>query len=85
MKISGNNLQRGVEVASLKRDKKWTFVPVAKVGDEVEALYTNWPAGGGGARKYIREIVSVASIFIPKDGVNIRVVSGDDVREEECR
>ncbi len=37
MKISGNNLQRGVEVASLKRDKKWTFVPVAKVGDEVEA------------------------------------------------
>ncbi len=55
------------------------------VGDEVEALYTNGPAGGGGARKYIREIVSVASIFIPKDGVNIRVVSGDDVREEECR
>ena len=37
MKISGNNLQRGVEVASLKRDKKWTFVPVAKAGDEVEA------------------------------------------------
>ncbi len=37
MKISGNNLQRGVEVASLKRDKKWQFVPVAKVGDEVEA------------------------------------------------
>ena len=23
MKISGNNLQRGVEVAALKRDKKW--------------------------------------------------------------
>ncbi len=37
MKISGNNLQRGVEVASLKRDKKWEFVPVAKNGDEVEA------------------------------------------------
>ena len=37
MKVSGNNLQRGVEVASLKRDKKWNFVPVAKVGDEVEA------------------------------------------------
>ena len=37
MKISGNNLQRGVEVASLKRDKKWEFVPVAKVGDEVGA------------------------------------------------
>ena len=37
MKISGNNLQRGVEVAALKRDKKWEFVPVAKAGDEVEA------------------------------------------------
>ena len=37
MKISGNNLKRGVEVASLKRDKKWKFVPVAKAGDEVEA------------------------------------------------
>ena len=37
MKISGNNLKRGMEVASLKRDKKWEFVPVAKAGDEVEA------------------------------------------------
>ena len=37
MKVSGNNLQRGVEVASLKRDKKWKFVPVVKSGDEVEA------------------------------------------------
>ncbi|MCC8028765.1 MAG: V-type ATP synthase subunit A [Lachnospiraceae bacterium] len=35
LKVSGNNLQRGVEVASLKRDKKWNFVPVAKVGDDV--------------------------------------------------
>ena len=37
MKISGNNLKRGVEVASLKRDKTWEFVPAAKAGDEVEA------------------------------------------------
>jgi len=36
LKISGNNLQRGVEVASLKRDKKWTFVPTVSVGEEVE-------------------------------------------------
>ena len=35
MEISGNNLQRGVEVASLKRDAKWEFVPTVKVGDEV--------------------------------------------------
>ena len=37
MNISGNSLKRGVEVPSLKRDLKWEFVPVAKVGDEVEA------------------------------------------------
>lgn len=37
MKISGNNLQRGVEVAALSREKKWEFVPVAKAGDQVEA------------------------------------------------
>ena len=36
MKLSGNNLKRGVEVPSLKRDLKWNFVPVAKAGDQVE-------------------------------------------------
>ena len=35
MKISGNNLKRGVEVPSLKRDLKWEFVPTVKAGDEV--------------------------------------------------
>ena len=36
MKATGcNNLVRGVEVPALKRDRKWTFVPTAKVGDEV--------------------------------------------------
>lgn len=37
MKISGTNLKRGVEVPSLKRDRKWEFVPTAQPGDEVEA------------------------------------------------
>ena len=36
MKVTGgNSLKRGVEVPSLKRDKKWKFVPTAKVGEEV--------------------------------------------------
>ena len=33
------------------------------VGNEVEALYTNGPYGGGGATKAIKDIVSIASIF----------------------
>jgi len=36
-KVCGNNLQRGVEVPSLKRDKKWKFTPVVKIGDELES------------------------------------------------
>lgn len=35
MKISGNNLPRGVEVPSLNRDKKWHFVTAASAGEEV--------------------------------------------------
>ena len=35
MKVSGNSLQRGVEVASLDREKKWDFLPVKNAGDRV--------------------------------------------------
>ena len=35
MAISGNNLQRGVEVPSLKRELTWHFTPTVKVGDPV--------------------------------------------------
>ena len=36
LKVTGGNLlTRGVEVPALKRDKKWEFVPTAKVGDQV--------------------------------------------------
>lgn len=37
MERAGNNLARGVEVPSLNREKVWHFVPVAKVGEEVQA------------------------------------------------
>ncbi len=33
----GANITRGIRVPSLNREKKWEFVPVAAVGDEVEA------------------------------------------------
>lgn len=35
MKKSGTNLERGVEVPSLKRDLVWEFNATAKVGDKV--------------------------------------------------
>ncbi len=36
MKVSGNNLSRGISVPALKRDKVWQFKATAKVGDKVE-------------------------------------------------
>ena len=36
------------------------------IGNEVETLYTNGPAGGGGAFKSAREVIAVASVLVPK-------------------
>ena len=41
-----------------------------RVGNEVETLYTNGPAGGGGAWKSAREIVAMVSILIPESWVS---------------
>ncbi|MEE4133004.1 acyclic terpene utilization AtuA family protein [Pseudomonas viridiflava] len=41
-----------------------------RVGNEVETLYTNGPYGGGGATKAVRQVVAVASLFVPRDAVN---------------
>lgn len=38
----------------------------AIIGEEVEALYTNGPAGGGGVRKYQNEVIGIASILIDR-------------------
>ena len=35
--VSGTNIHKGVEAASLDRTKKWKFEPVKKTGDKVEA------------------------------------------------
>lgn len=43
------------------------------VGNEVEALYTNGPYGGGGAVKNIKDIISIASIFVPVSHFDITV------------
>lgn len=44
------------------------------IGNEVEALYTNGPSGGGGARKYTRDVVSIASIFVPDKDIITKVI-----------
>ncbi|MDN5552387.1 MAG: hypothetical protein L0G54_16875, partial [Brevibacterium sp.] len=41
----------------------------AIIGDEVEALYTNGPAGGGGARKSVHSVVSVKSCSVDRQTI----------------
>ena len=36
------------------------------VGNEVEAMYLNGPAGGGGARSWAKEIIGVVSVLVPE-------------------
>jgi hypothetical protein len=41
-----------------------------RIGNEVETLYTNGPAGGGGVTKSTREVLAVQSVLLPRDDVN---------------
>ena len=43
------------------------------VGDEVEALYTNGPAGGGGTRKYVTEQIGIVSTLLDRARVSTKV------------
>ncbi len=42
----------------------------ARIGNEVETLYTNGPAGGGGVMKAMREVLAVQSVLLPRELVN---------------
>jgi hypothetical protein len=45
----------------------------ARIGNEVETLYTNGPAGGGGAVKSVREVMAIASVLIPRETVTSQI------------
>jgi hypothetical protein len=45
----------------------------AMVGEEVEALYTNGPAAGGGVRKYVNEMVGILSVLIDRNKIQSSV------------
>ena len=44
------------------------------VGEEVETLWTNGPAGGGGARYSVREIIGIVSTLIPRQAIQTQVI-----------
>ena len=45
----------------------------ALIGEEVEALFTNGPAGGGGARKDTREQIGIVSCLLAREKVKPKV------------
>ena len=44
-----------------------------RVAREVESLYTNGPAGGGGASMTVRQVLAMRSTLVPRDRVSWRV------------
>ncbi|TYL99953.1 DUF1446 domain-containing protein [Bradyrhizobium rifense] len=74
--LHGENLSLGcqpyeVRVRVIGRTE--TLAQARRIGEEVETLYTNGPAGGGGAWKSAREVVAVASTLIPEADVRTAV------------
>ncbi|MBB6250628.1 acyclic terpene utilization AtuA family protein [Nitrospirillum iridis] len=50
-----------------------TLKDAERIGNEVEGLYTNGPAAGGGATKTAKEVIAVVSTLIPRDLVSPQV------------
>ncbi|MGJ4915590.1 acyclic terpene utilization AtuA family protein [Bradyrhizobium sp. HKCCYLRH2060] len=50
-----------------------TMAEAIRIGNEVETLYTNGPAGGGGAWKSAREVIAVASCLVAEDAPQLCV------------
>jgi hypothetical protein len=45
----------------------------ALIGEEVEALYTNGPAAGGGVRKVVNEVIGIVSILMNRNNIEPQV------------
>jgi hypothetical protein len=74
--LHGARLSAGAEpyeVRARVAGRADTAGEAARIGREVEALYTNGPAGGGGATQSVREVIAVASLFLPRDAVVAQV------------
>jgi len=71
--LHGDALSEGVpepyEIRARVTARADSAAEAARIGNEVEALYTNGPAGGGGATKQVREVIAVASTFVPREQV----------------
>ena len=67
--LPGSPYEVRVRVAGRTR----TANDAGQIANEVETLYTNGPAGGAGATRWVRDVLAVQSTFIPRDRVRCRV------------
>jgi hypothetical protein len=58
------------EVRARVAGRTASLAEAVRIGNEVETLYTNGPAGGGGATKSTREVVAVQSVLLPRESTN---------------
>ena len=68
--IHGDHLSQGHEPYEVRvrvAARASTIKEAEFVVNEVEAMYLNGPAGGGGATKLVREVISVVSTLIPRE------------------
>jgi hypothetical protein len=63
---------KNYEVRLRVAGKAETPEKAALIGEEVEALYTNGPAGGGGVRKYVNEVVGIVSTLTDRNKIKTR-------------
>jgi Acyclic terpene utilisation family protein AtuA len=67
--LHGATLPRGREPYEIRIrvvGRTDSMAEAVRIGNEVETLYTNGPAGGGGAWKSAREVVAVASVLLSR-------------------
>ncbi|MBX2900754.1 MAG: DUF1446 domain-containing protein [Cyclobacteriaceae bacterium] len=75
--VHGNEFHKNNEPYEVRlriAGKAATAAHAARVGEEVEALYTNGPAGGGGVRKYVHETIGIVSTLLPREKVKPHVI-----------
>lgn len=72
-KTSFDHTENPYEVRLRVAAKATTAEEAALVGEEIESLYTNGPAGGGGARKQVTEVIGIVSTLIDRKTISPRI------------
>ncbi|OAM92541.1 Protein of unknown function [Pelosinus fermentans] len=75
--LHGSNLSKTdhepYEVRARVTGRTQNMKEAVRIGNEVETLYTNGPAGGGGATKSAKQVVAMVSALVPRSLINYKL------------